>query len=208
MNKKFSIILIVIAIISILVVKEYLKERSSNLTRKYKHDSDYYLTSPWVTERIDWYFLSLPEKWTENKKELSRNREKYKEISNEMYMYELYLKDFYLLCMYMDVKEGAYENWNLDKSTVSVINQIIYNLNCEVIQVEKQVPLNNPLEVNYMANSSCEPINYKAKAKGIRFENHILLLSICFNENDSNLEKITDRILLSLESKYEYLPIK
>jgi hypothetical protein len=105
----------------------------------------------------------------------------------------------------MDVKKGFYENWNLDKSATALINQALYNLQCDSFKIDEIKTLRSSCEVNYIANSNCRPKNYKAKLKGIRHNSHILFVCVYFLESDDNFEKIASRILESIENKYPYL---
>lgn len=166
-------------------------------------DSNYYLTSPWVTERIDWYFLQLPEKWTENLTEIEKGKEKYKEISNDMRMYEMNLKDFHFVCTYMDAKDGFYENWDLNISATATLNQVLYNLKCKDIKIDKLSPHNNFEEIKYRAISNCSKNKYKAKMRGFKNKNHILMASVYYVDSDKNLEKIAERIMDKIENKYD-----
>jgi hypothetical protein len=184
-------------------MKDLMKSNDNHkLISTQSHDSNYYLSSPWVTERVGWYFIKLPEKWTENTNEINRSKLKYSEISKETHMYELKLKDLFLSYMFMDAKDGIYENWNLNKSAEATINQVLYNLGCKDIILEQSEPFNNPLEVNYLAKSSCSPFKYKAIIKGIRYESYISLTSIYYKEADPNLEIIAAKIIESIENKY------
>lgn len=178
---------------------------TSNLTKTESKDSSYYLTSPWVTERVDWFFLQLPEKWTENFSEIKKGKTNYDEICNEIHLYELHLKEFHFVCTYMDAKQGVYENSDLDISANAILNQMLYNLKCQDIIVEQLPPFDNLEEINYVAYSNCTPNNYKAKFKGIRYRNHILLTSVYYIESDENYEKIAQRIMNGIESKYSGL---
>lgn len=205
MNKRPLIIFsVVVGLIFLVLVKDYLKGNSNSLqTANKSKDSNYYLTSPWVTERVDWFFIPLPEKWNLNNKDIEKGKAKYAEISNEANMYELNLKDFNLICMYLDAKEGIYENWDLDKSATSMANQVLYNLKCKDISLSKLPPLENNLEVNYSAISKCTSFNFKSRIRGIRSDSHILIVCTFFKESDPNLEKIAERILAGIEYKYD-----
>lgn len=196
MNKRN--ILIIIGIVFILfAINLYLNKDNS------KKDSDYYLTSPWVTERVDWFFITLPEKWIEDKKEIEKGQNKYDEISNEVHMYKMEMNDFYLTCMYMNAKDGIYQNWSLDKSSTAIINQVLYNLDCNDISLNKLAPNDNPKESNYEGYSNCKPGIYRIKSKAIRHENHILIVCTFYLGSDSTLNVISDRILNGIENKYQ-----
>lgn len=201
MNKKTTgIFFTIIAVLILFGINSFLENKNTNGDDS--HNSDYYLTSPWVTERVDWFFLQLPEKWTENFSEIEKGKEKYEEICNEIHMYEMNLKKFHFMCTYMDAKQGVYESWDLDKSANAILNQVLYNLKCKDIKVEKLPPSENNLEINYTASSNCSPEKYKAKMKGIRYKNHILLASVYYIESDENSEKIAQRIMDKIENKY------
>lgn len=201
MNKKTTgIFLAIIGVLILFGINSFLENNNTNGNGS--HSSDYYLTSPWVTERVDWFFLQLPEKWTENFSEIEKGKEKYEEICNEVHMYEMNLKEFHFMCTYMDAKQGVYESWDLDKSANATLNQVLYNLKCKDIKVEKLPPFENNMEINYTASSNCTPKKYKAKMKGIRYKNHILLASVYYIDSDENLEKIAQRIMDKIENKY------
>jgi hypothetical protein len=195
MNKKNAIIIGIIGLVLLIYFSSINNTKSKELS--------YYLTSPWVTERVDWYFLQLPEKWTENFSEIEKGREKYNEICNDVHMYEMNLNDFHFMCTYMDAKEGVYENWDLDKSATAILNQVLYNLKCKDINIEKLSPLDNYEEINYTASSNCSPKKYKAKMRGFRYKNHILLASVYYVDSDENSEKIAQRIMDKIENKYD-----
>ena len=199
MNKKTAIIIGIIGVVLLIYFNGFRQNKTNSISSK---ESSYYLTSPWVTERVDWFFLQLPEKWTENFSEIEKGKEKYAEICNDIHMYELNLKDFHVMCTYMDAKQGVYENWDLDKSANAILNQVLYNLKCKDIKVEKLPPFENYEEINYTASSNCTPLKYKAKMKGIRYQNHILLASVYYVDTDENFEKIAQRIIDKIENKY------
>ena len=195
MNKKNILIIVIIGFVLLIYF--------NSLNNTKSKDSIYYLTSPWITERVDWFFLQLPEKWNENFSEIEKGKEKYDEICNEMHMYEMNLNDFHFMCTYMDAKQGVYENWDLDKSANAILNQVLYNLKCKDIKIEKLPPFENYVEINYTASSNCSPKKYKAKMKGIRYQNHILLASVYYVDSDENFEKIAQRIIDAIEYKYD-----
>jgi len=196
MNKKTVIIRVVC--FALLILTYGILKKGNELSGK---NSSYYLTSPWVTERVDWFFISLPEKWKEDLKELNKGKAKYDEISNEVHIYGLEMNNFFLVCTYMDAKDGIYQNWDLDKSANAMINRALYNLKCKDIDIEKLPSIDNFVEVNYLAFSNCN-IKYKARLKGTRYQNHILVVCLYYMESDPNLEIIAERILNSIENKY------
>ncbi|MCK4665092.1 MAG: hypothetical protein KAT68_19645 [Bacteroidales bacterium] len=196
MNKKYILIIISIVVL-LFIINSFFENDKSN------KDSDYYLTSPWVTERIDWFFLTLPEKWIEANEEIEKSRDKYDKISYEAHMYKMVTNGLYLTCMYMNAKDEIYENWSLDNSSTAIINQVLYNLNCQDISLNKLPPFNNPIESNYEAFSNCKPNDFHAKSRAIRYKNHILIVCTCFNDSDSTLNVISDRILSGIENKYQ-----
>lgn len=201
MNSKLKIIIVsIVSLLILVLINDTLKSKIG--TEPQKKDPKYYLTSPWVTARVGWFFLTLPENWSENLKEFEKKKADYSQISKEYHMYELKLKDFYLVCIYIDAKEGIYEGWDLDKSSSAMANQALYNLNCKDITLTKLDPFDNPKQVNYMAKSNCSPYNYIAKFKAIRFESHIIIVSTFFKEADPILETISERILNGLINKY------
>lgn len=204
MNKKPLIISsAVVGLIFLVLVKDYMKGNGKNATTSVPDkESNYYLTSPWVIERVDWFFIPLPEKWNVNNKEIEKGKAKYAEISNDVKMYDLKLKNFDLVCMYLDAKDGIYENWDLDKSATSMANQILYNLKCKDISLTKLPPLDNRTEVNYSAISNCSPNNYKARIRGIRSDSHVLFVCTFFIDSDPNLETIAEKILGGIVNKY------
>jgi len=201
MNKKTTgIFLAIIGVIILFGINSILE--SNNTNGNGFHSSGYYLTSPWVTERVDWFFLQLPEKWTESFSEIEKGKEKFEEICNEIHMYEMNLKEFHFMCTYMDAKPGIYESWDLDKSANATLNQVLYNLKCNDIKIEKLPSFEKNMEINYTASSDCSPKKYKAKMKGIRYQNHILLASVYYIESDENYEKIAQKIMDNIENKY------
>jgi hypothetical protein len=199
MNKKNAIIIGIIGVVLLIYFSGFRQKKTNSISNK---ESSYYLTSPWVTERVGWFFMQLPEKWTENLEEIKKGQSQYDEISNEALMYEMKMKDFYLMCTFLDAKEGIAENWDLDKSATAMINQALYNLKCKDIKIEKLKPLSNTQEVNYLANSNCSPSNFKAKMKGIKYENKILAVCIYYKQSDENFELIANKIIESIENKY------
>ena len=197
MNKK-TILIIIGIVVLIFIINSFWKNKDNSSNK----DSKYYLTSPWVTERVDWFFLTLPEKWNEEKAEIEKSRDKYNEISNEVHMFEMELDNLYLMCMYMNAKDGIYQNWSLDKSSTAMINQVLYNLNCQNISLNKLPPFNNPLESNYEAFSNCKPNDFKTKSRDIRYNSHILITCTYFKDSDSTLLIIADKILNGIKNKY------
>jgi hypothetical protein len=129
MNKTTRIILVFIGIVFLFCLNSLFNNGPS--TKKYVKDSSYYLASPWRTEKIGWFFINLPEKWVEDVEETKKSNLKIDEISNESHVFEMRLNGFFLVSLYMDVKKGFYENWNLDKSATALINQALYNLQCD-----------------------------------------------------------------------------
>lgn len=204
MNKKtIGIFFAIIGVLILFGINSFFEDNNTNGNDS--HRSEYYLTSPWVTERVDWFFLRLPEKWKENFSEIEKGKGKYAEIFNEIHMYELNLKNFHFMCTYMDAKQGTYENWDLDKSANATLNQVLYNLKCKDIKIEKLPPLENYMEVSYTASSNCSPNKYKAKMKAIRYQSHILLASVYYLDSDENSEKSAQRIMDGIEYKYSEL---
>jgi hypothetical protein len=193
------ILYLILGLIIIGLIRDLMKSNSHTTSFK---DSEYYLTSPWTMEKVDWFFIPLPEKWEIDKKELAKAQESYSAISNDFKIYSLKLKNFDLVCMYLDAKEGAYENWDLDKSAIAISNKALYNLKCDDILSQKNEPLDNLLEVNYSIFSNCAPNNYKARIKGLRIDNHILFIGTFFIDSDPNLYTIASRILNGVEIKY------
>lgn len=197
MNKK-TIAIIVGALILLALLNEISKKKSHNSGK----DSSYYLTSPWFYERIDWFFVQLPEKWQENVEELKKGKEKYAEIGNDTRFYVMELSNFYLMATYMDAKDGIYQNWDLDKSANAMMNAALYNLKCKDISIQKNSLSDSPTEVNYTAISNCGTKKYKALLKGIRCNSHIFFVCLYYDEADQNNQKIAERIISSIENKY------
>jgi hypothetical protein len=195
----------ILIIIFLLILNTLKKENKRSFVSKDVKKPEYYLTSPWVTERVDWFFVPLPEKWKQNNSEIEKKKEDYAKISNDSRMYELNLKDFFLVCTYINAKDGAYERWDLDLSAKSVINQILYNLECKDISVVKLAPYDDLLQVNYNAASTCEPNNFVGKVKALRSGSHIFLICICHKSGDEALASITERILSGIVVRYSKL---
>lgn len=211
MNKRFILIVAIILSFVLIILKIYSPKKSnennlswiSNYNEKEVNKvSKHYLKSPWVIENVDWYYLKLPEKWTENKNEFKKNKDVYKEIFLDAKSFEIKLNGFYLMCLYFEAKEGAYENWDLNESVNAVLNNTFYNLKCNEVSVFRSAPFNSPLEAIFSATSVCGLKNIKAQAKSIRFENHILFVGTFYNSTSSDFEIISDRILNGIENKY------
>jgi len=164
-------------------------------------DSSYYLSSPWITENIGWYFLSLPEKLVKNKSAFDKDKKMADELFKEYMMYNIDLKNFHVFIMYFDVKENFYQEWDLDKSVKSAMNNCFYTLGCAEIQLTKIKPFNDKLEVVYSGESNCSKLIYKSKTKAIRDGSYILTVSTIYKEDDLTLEKMSDRIINSIENK-------
>lgn len=165
-------------------------------------ESDYYLTSPWVTEKVDWFLLYLPEKWVDRTYLAKKDKSNFSELLNDVKLYELSLKEFHVVCTYMDVKDNAYENWNLEISGKANMNQVFYNLGCQNFNIEKIESSEDLCEVNISARSDCKSKNFKSRMRGIRYKNHILLTSVYYNAEDKNYEEISKRIIEGINHKY------
>jgi len=204
-NSKFlGKVLLVLIIISVISMNNSCTFKD-NLKKTDTYDSGHYLKSPWVTERVGWYFLQLPEKWELNPTEVEMFMESYSEVAKDYKFFNLFLKDMTIFCSYIEANKGIYESWDLDKSATATINQVLNNLECRDVEIRKNIPYDDPLEVNYSAYSGCSPFNHNVKLKGVRFENHIIQICIFYNADEENLDTISDRIIDSFENKYIHI---
>lgn len=202
MKNKTVIIASVVGIIFLLIVIYLVMNDGKSNDGPQKEGNEYYLTSGWETERVGQFYISLPEDWEEDEMAIDKWAAAYKATSNELRMFKMELKDFDLICMYVDAKDGHYQNWNLRKAANSMINQVLYNMKCKNIALQRTPPYNNRLEVNYSGITSCSTYNYKALLRGIRTNSHILMICAYYKESDTVSDRIAEKILTGIENKY------
>ncbi|WP_430928371.1 hypothetical protein [Polaribacter marinivivus] len=159
-----------------------------------------YLKSPWVTENFDWYFLSTPEKL----EDFVIKKDSYETVCDEYKFKTMSIDNLFISVIYLDFKDNHYQNWDLRKRAKATINKFLYNLNCKEIEFQKQDDINGT-EISYTAISKCNPFNYIAKNKSVRQKDKLLSLTIFYKENDSTLDKVSKRVINSLENKYSLI---
>lgn len=166
------------------------------LINNHNNNNNDLLKKPWHTVRINKLLVQVPVELIEEK---NVYKKEYENVIDSLALYSYDNENLYIQILYSKIKPEKFNSWNLEKSSSAILNQILYNLGADEINITKSVYKElNTIHVSKATftynNDSSVAFTY-----GIKDDNVIYNLTLINKRGIAEQEKILDRIFDSIK---------